>query len=132
MEQSRSQRILWLLQECKGIDLHIEVYKRGSDLLAPKELKQIHPLGKSPLVTIEAAGQPRLVLAESASICEYLTDYFAKQLVPARYTPGKEGVVGGESESWIRYRHFMHYAEGSLMSLLMVALFMDREFSQAH
>ena len=57
---------------------------------------------------------------------EYLCDHFAQHLVPKRYREGNEGQVGGESESWIRYRFYMHYAEGSLMTLLIVALFMDR------
>ena len=66
------------------------------------------------------------VLAESGAIVEYLCDHFAQHLVPKRYREGHEGQVGGESESWIRYRFYMHYAEGSLMTLLIVALFMDR------
>jgi glutathione S-transferase len=128
LEKSRSQRIVWLLQECKGIDLQIKTYKRQSDMLAPPELKSVHPLGKSPLVTVEVAGQAKpLVLAESAFISEYLTDNFAPHLAPAKYAAGQEPTVGLESESWTRYRFYMHYAEGSLMSLLMVKLFMDRE-----
>jgi glutathione S-transferase len=101
-------------------------------MLAPAELKSIHPLGKSPLVTVEVAGQTKpLVLAESAAISEYLTDNFAQHLAPAKYAAGQEPTVGLESESWTRYRFFMHYAEGSLMSLLMVKLFMDRRCRQS-
>jgi glutathione S-transferase len=96
-------------------------------MLAPAELKSVHPLGKSPLVTVEVPGQTKaLVLAESAFISEYLTDNFAPHLKPAQYAAGQEGKVGLETESWTRYRFYMHYAEGSLMSLLMVKLFMDR------
>ena len=96
-------------------------------MLAPPELKEVHPLGKSPVITIESAGTKK-VLAESAFITEYLCDYFAQHLVPKRYQEGKEGQAGGETEQWLRYRHYMHYAEGSLMTLLLVALFMDRTF----
>lgn len=127
MDKSRSQRIVWLLEECKNIDYSIEVYKRAP-MLAPPELKKIHPLGKSPVVTIEAPTIPKpLVLAESGTLTEYLTDYFAQHLVPKRYQEGKEGQLGGETEQWLRYRFYMHYAEGSLMTMLLLALIMDRE-----
>jgi len=92
-------------------------------MLAPPELKQVHPLGKSPVITVEAPGLDKpLVLAESAAIVEYLTDHFGPHLAPKRYREGMEGKVGGESEEWVRYRFFMHYAEGSLMALMMLAL----------
>jgi glutathione S-transferase len=92
-------------------------------MLAPAELKEIHPLGKSPVITVEAdtLAQP-LVLAESGLIVEYLVDHFGPHLVPKKWSEGKEGQVGGESEEWIRYRYYMHYAEGSFMILLVVAL----------
>jgi glutathione S-transferase len=70
-----------------------------------------------------------VVLAESAAICEYLCDHFAPHLVPTRWREGCEGKVGGETEQWLRYRFYMHYAEGSLMSLLMIAMFMGSKFS---
>jgi glutathione S-transferase len=72
-----------------------------------------------------------LVLAESAAICEYLCDHFAPHLVPTRWREGCEGKVGGETEQWLRYRFYMHYAEGSLMSLLMIAMFMGSKFCPA-
>jgi glutathione S-transferase len=98
-------------------------------MLAPKELKDIHPLGKSPLISVQAneAAEPR-VIAESALIVEYLTDHFGKWLIPTRYMPGKEDQVGGESEEWMRYRYFMHYAEGSLMPLLVMGLVFGRKY----
>ena len=68
-----------------------------------------------------------LVIAESGFMTEYLCDHFAPHLVPKRYQDGKDGQVGGETEQWLRYRFYMHYAEGSLMTLLLIALFMDRE-----
>ncbi|KAF2726082.1 hypothetical protein K431DRAFT_280113 [Polychaeton citri CBS 116435] len=127
LDASRAQRIVWLLEECKGIDIDLKLYKRCENKLAPKELKKIHPLGKSPVVTIEAAGLPEpLVLAESAAITEYLCDHFAPHLIPKRYQDGKEGQVGGETETWLRYRFFMHYTEGSLMTLLLIGVFMDQ------
>lgn len=102
------------------------MYKRKSNKLAPPELKAIHPLGKSPVVTIAAPSLPEpIVLAESAAIFEYLCDHFASHLVPTRYREGQEGKVGGETEQWLRFRFYMHYAEGSLMSLLMIAMFME-------
>ncbi|KAK1077485.1 bifunctional glutathione transferase/peroxidase [Friedmanniomyces endolithicus] len=126
LNQSRSQRIVWLLQECKGIDWDLKIYKRDSDSLAPPALKKIHPLGKSPVISIEtpALAKP-LVLAESGTIIEYLCDHFAQHLVPERYQDGKEGQVGGETEQWLRFRMYMHYAEGSLMSTLLLAMVID-------
>jgi glutathione S-transferase len=78
-------------------------------------------------VSVPSLSKP-IVLAESAAICEYLCDHFASHLVPVRYREGFEGKVGGETEQWLRYRFYMHYAEGSLMSLLTVAMFMDSKF----
>lgn len=110
------------------MSFNLKTYKRGSDMLAPPELKKVHPLGKSPIVTIKPAGSTSepLVLAESGLIFEYLCEYFAPHLVPAKWQDGKEGKCGGETESWLRFRFFMHYAEGSLMSNLLIGLIMDR------
>ena len=96
-------------------------------MLAPKELKDVHPLGKSPVIKVESPTSEPLVLAESGAIVEYLCDHFAPHLVPKRYQDGKDGEVGGETEQWLRYRFYMHYAEGSLMTMLIIALIMDRE-----
>lgn len=96
-------------------------------MLAPPELKQVHPLGKAPVLTIEtpaAPGKP-IVLAESGLIFEYIVDNFGSSLVPKRYLAGKEGQVGAETEGWLRYRYLMHYAEGSLMPLLVTNLLMN-------
>lgn len=72
------------------------------------------------------------MLAESAAISEYLCEHFGgEKLVPQRYAEGKEGQIGGETEEWMRYRYFMHYTEGSLMTLLVIQLIMDRMFSSA-
>ena len=83
-------------------------------------MMEFHPLGKAPILTIKAPGQAdSLVLAESGPIFEYLVDHFAPHLAPRRYTDGKESNTCAETESWIRYRYYMHYSEGSLMSLVM-------------
>ena len=103
----------------------MKTFKRQGQL-APPELKEIHPLGKSPLLTIESPrfrdGKP-IVLAESGAIIEYLIDHFGPHLAPNRYPDETvKGQVGMETESWFRYRYFMHYAEGSLMLYLVVKL----------
>ena len=126
LEKSRSQRILWLLEELK-LDYEIKTYKRHN-MLAPAELKQIHPLGKSPIITINADGMAKpLVLAESAVIVEYLIEHFGPHLAPQKWQYGKEGKVGGENEEWMRYRYFLHYPEGSLMTYMIVALLVQSE-----
>jgi glutathione S-transferase len=113
LNESRAQRIVWLLEECNGITYDIKMYKRGKDRLAPDSLKEVHPLGKSPTISISASWIPNpLVLAESGAIVEYLCDHFAPHLVPKRYADGKDGQVGGETEQWLRYRFYMHYTEG--------------------
>ncbi|KAJ5578785.1 uncharacterized protein N7459_007749 [Penicillium hispanicum] len=128
LEQSRSHRILWLLEELQ-LKYELKTFKRRADKLAPAELKKVHPLGKSPVITIEAPGSSSpLVLAESAAIVEYLCDHFGQMrptLVPERYLPGRQGQVGGEREEWMRYRYFMHYVEGSLMPFLVMTLVND-------
>ena len=121
LEKSRSQRVLWLLEELK-VDYELKIYKR-KDMLAPAELKEVHPLGKSPIVTVETEGTPKpLVLAESGFIFEYLIDHFGAWLSPKRYCAGKDGQAGGETEEWMRYKYYMHYAEGSLMPVLVMFL----------
>jgi glutathione S-transferase len=65
-------------------------------------------------------------------VTEYCSEHFAQHLIPTRYQPGKENQVGGETESWQRYRFFMHYAEGSLMTLLIVTMFIDRKSIYLH
>lgn len=116
------------MEELK-LKYELKIYKRRPDKLAPVELKEVHPLGKSPVVTIEAPGAATpLVLAESGAIVEYLVEHFGSSrpgLVPQRYVPGREGTVGGETEEWMRYRYFMHYTEGSLMPFLVMTLIND-------
>ncbi|KAL4915893.1 glutathione S-transferase [Aspergillus aurantiobrunneus] len=123
LEKSRSQRILWLLEEL-NVPYEIKTFKRGKDMLAPKELRDIHPLGKSPVISVQGPGSSKpIVIAESGMIIEYLCDHFGgDRLTPARYAEGKEGQVGGETEEWLRYRYYMHFSEGSLMPFLVFKL----------
>ena len=112
LNASRSQRILWLLEEL-GQPYEIVRYQRDAQtMLAPPELKKIHPLGKSPVVVLDD-GQ---VLAESGAIVEGLVERCgASTLAPPRGTPDFE-----------RYRYWLHYAEGSAMPPLLLKLVFDR------
>lgn len=130
LEVSRSQRILWLLEELQ-VPYELKTYKRGADKRADPKLKEVQPLGKSPVITIERGdGKEPLVLIESAAMTEYLCDYYGKHLIPARYLADKKGQIGAETEAWLRYRTFMHYAEGSLMPLNVMALIMNSKPDQ--
>ena len=106
LENSRSQRVLWLLEE---LDLDYEVRRYERDprtMLAPPELRRVHALGKSPL--IEHDGR---IVAETGAIVEYLVELGG----------GRLGAPGNR-DSALRYRHFLHYAEGSLMPPLLLLL----------
>jgi len=110
LERSRSQRALWLLEEL-GLDYEIRRYARDPKTLrAPAALRAVHPLGKSPVIS-----DGDKTLAESGAILEYLVEtYGAGRFAPPPGAPER-----------LRYRYFMHYAEGSLMSpLLMKLVFM--------
>lgn len=111
LENSRSQRILWLLEEL-GVDYDIKRYGRDQETsLAPPELQEVHPLGKAPVV--EDDGQ---VVAESGAIVEYLVGkYDDGTLLPEEGTPQR-----------LAYTYWLHYAESSLMPLLLMSLIMTR------
>ena len=111
LNNSRSQRILWLLEEL-GLPYEIKRYERDAKtMLAPKELRQVHPLGKSPVIT-----DGDNTLAESGAIIEYLIEKHGNgRFVPAAGTPERE-----------RYRMWMHYAEGSAMTPLLMKLILSR------
>jgi glutathione S-transferase len=126
LESSRAQRLLVLLEEL-NLKYEIKTYKRNRDALAPEEMKNIHPLGKSPSVEIEIPGQAPFVLAESGAIFGYLCDHFGRRLIPPRVNPELEGKIGAETEEFRRNRYFMHYAEGSLMGVLAIAAVMLSE-----
>lgn len=106
LDNSRSHRVLWLLEEL-GVPYEIKHYKREASLKAPASLRQIHPLGKSPTIT----DGPE-TLAESGAILEYLVERRGQgRLAPAIGTPDH-----------LRYRYWMHYAEGSFMPSLVLML----------
>ena len=108
LNNSRSQRILWLLEEI-GAPYEIVHYKRGTPIpLAPPELKDVHPLGKSPVIT-----DGDKTIAESGAIVEYLIDTYGK----GRFKP-----KAGSDDYW-KYVEWMHYAEGSAMLPLLLALY---------
>jgi glutathione S-transferase len=108
LNNSRSQRILWLLEEL-GTPYEIVKYQRMEGLpLAPPELKAVHPLGKSPVITDGAR-----TIAESGAIVEYLID---------TYGGGRLKPQAGTDAYW-RYVEWMHYAEGSAMLPLLLALY---------
>jgi glutathione S-transferase len=111
LNNSRSQRVLWLLEE---LELPYEIVKYERDaatMLAPPELRKVHPLGKSPVITDGDA-----TLAESGAILEYLVETYGNgRMAPARGTADHH-----------LYRYFMHYAEGSLMPFLLLQLILSR------
>ncbi len=110
LNNSRSQRILWMLEELT-FDYKVELYQRRPDMFAPDELKRVHPLGKSPIVEDANSDGERVVLVETGAICEYLIDKAAGRLGPS-------AVMGNQ----LRYRQFLHYAEGSVMPVLFALL----------
>ncbi len=111
LDNSRSQRVLWLLEEL-GTSYEIVFYRRDpKTMLAPPALRAVHPLGKSPVVT-----DGDLTLVESGAIVEYLADrYGGGRLAPAVGTPAR-----------LRYARWLHYAEGSLMPPLLLKLVFHR------
>lgn len=129
LEQSRSQRILWLL-EALNAPYDIQIYHRDKrSKLAPAALKKVHALGKSPVISlVPEGGSEPIYIAESGAITEYLVDHYGKdgKLVPARWREGQEGKVGGETEEWMRFKYYLHYGEGSLMGFLMAGLIASR------
>ena len=110
LENSRSQRVLWLLEEL-GFQYEVRRYQRNKQtMLAPPELRRVHPLGKSPVIEDGAD-----VIAETGAIVEYLVEK-----ADGRFGPPSR------PEDALRYHHFLHYAEGSLMPPLFVNLVLRR------
>ena len=106
LNNSRSQRVLWLLEEL-GLPYEIVLYQRQADMRTPKDLRAIHPLGKSPVIT--DGGK---TIAESGAIVEYIVGTYGDgRLIPAPDTPER-----------LRYTYWLHYAEGSAMPLLLLKL----------
>ncbi len=111
LNNSRSQRVLWLLEELE-LPYEIKRYKRDPQtMLAPTSLREVHPLGKSPVIT-----DGKLTLAESGAIIEYLIERYGNgRLVPALGTL-----------EHLRYTYWLHYAEGSAMPPLLLKLIFDQ------
>ncbi|MBD8526711.1 glutathione S-transferase [Pseudomarimonas arenosa] len=112
LNNSRSQRILWLLEEL-GLEYEVRRYQRDArTMLAPESLKKLHPLGKSPLLEVDGE-----VLVESGAIVEYLVDRFDtdRRLSPAH-----------DSASRVRFNYWLHYAEGSAMPPLLLSLVFNK------
>ena len=114
LENSRSQRILWMLEELE-LAYEIRRYERNKKtMLAPPELKAVHPLGKSPVIE-DAGDEGGRVVAETGAIVEYLVEK-------------GDGRLGAppHREAALRYRFWLHYAEGSLMPPLLIKLVLTR------
>src|SRR5215467_3702422 len=107
LNNSRSQRVLWLLEEL-GVPYELVKYERDpKTMLAPPALQKIHPLGKSPVIT-----DGERTIAESGCILEYILETYGEgRLMPAR-----------GSDGYWRAKYFTHYAEGSLMPFLLMKL----------
>jgi glutathione S-transferase len=106
LNNSRSQRVLWLLEEL-GVPYEIVRYQRLPDMRAPAELRAIHPLGKSPIITDNGN-----TIAESGAVIEYLVEAYGQGgLIPPPQTPER-----------LRYTYWLHYAEGSAMPPLLLKL----------
>jgi glutathione S-transferase len=107
LNNSRSQRVLWLLEEL-GVDYEVKRYQRDpKTLFAPASLRAVHPLGKSPVLV-----ENGVTIAESGAIVEYLIErHGGGRLIPAAGTPER-----------LRYTYWLHFAEGSAMTPLLFAL----------
>ena len=107
LNNSRSQRVLWLLEEL-GVPYEVKRYERDAQtMLAPPELRAIHPLGKSPVITDDGK-----IIAETGAIVEYIIETYGKgRLIPAAGSPER-----------LRYTYWLHYAEGSAMTPLLLKL----------
>jgi glutathione S-transferase len=112
LNNSRSQRVLWLLEELEQPYEIVRYERDPATMLAPASLKAVHPLGKSPVVVTDDG----LTLAESGAILETLTE---------RYGHGRLAPAAGTPEA-ARYRYWLHYAEGSAMPPLLLKLVFDR------
>ncbi|OXT00512.1 glutathione S-transferase [Notoacmeibacter marinus] len=106
LEHSRAHRVLWLLEEL-GLAYELKRYERRPDMLAPRSLKEVHPLGKSPVIEDDG-----VIVAESGAITEYLV----------RKYDGEGVLKPSDEENFRRYTYWLHYAEGSAMPVLLLKL----------
>jgi glutathione S-transferase len=112
LNKSRSKRIIWLLEEL-NVDYEIVAYQRNKDtFLAPDELKQVHPLGKSPVIEDDG-----LIVAESGAITDYLI---------TKYGNGKFAPQAGTAE-YVDYQQWLHFAESSAILPLLLKMFVQKE-----
>lgn len=110
LNNSRSQRILWLMEEL-NLPYQVKLYYRNEKTkLAPKELKEIHPLGKSPVIT-----DGEITVAESGAVIEYLVQTYGNNFAPEK-----------GSEAFRQYTYWMHFSEGTLMPPLLLSLVFNR------
>ncbi len=110
LENSRSQRILWMLEEL-NVEYKVRAYKRDAKTsLAPPELKAVHPLGKSPVLEHEGK-----IIAETGAILEYLVERSGGRMAPEPDTP-----------EYLRYKYWIHAAEGSYAPPLVLTLLLNR------
>lgn len=110
LNRSRSLRILWLLEEL-GLEYEVKRYERDATTnLAPKELNEVHPLGKSPMIEIDG-----VLVTESAAIVEVICAKHAPYMIPP-----------ADSENYIRHLELMHFAEGSVMTPILLQLYVGR------
>lgn len=121
LNNSRSQRVLWLLEEL-GVPYEIRPYQRDPETMAaPASLKAIHPLGKSPVITDDAGPLGLVTIAETGAIIDYILDQYGDgRLIPP---PG--------THDRLRWRYWMHYAEGSAMPLLVMKLVLKTSATKA-
>ena len=110
LSTSRSERVIWLLEEL-GLDYALEKLQRETTGAAPEALRQIHPLGKAPVIR-----DGDTVLAESGAIVDYIVH---------RHGGGRLAVAP-QAADYARYVYWLHFAEGSLMSLMLIALVLSR------
>ncbi len=110
LSTSRSERIVWLMEEL-GLEYKLEVFPREPGGAAPAPMKALHAIGKAPVIR-----DGDMVLAESGAIVEYVVQ---------RYGGGRLAVPP-EAPEYARYLYWMHFAEGSLMSLMLIALVLSR------
>lgn len=111
LNNSRSQRILWLLEELE-LPYEVRHYERGADMKAPAELRRVHALGKSPVIVDDDGAGTKTVVAESAAIIDYILDKFgAGRLRPPEGSP-----------ELLKYKFWMYFAEGSAMPPLLLTL----------
>lgn len=110
LSSSRSERIVWLMEEL-GLDYKLEVFQREPNGAAPQPMKDMHALGKAPLIR-----DGDTVLAESGAIVDYIVH---------RHADGRLA-MSAKAPEYARYIYWLHFAEGSLMSLMLIALVLSR------